>query len=442
MKINLIFSLVFLLTVSSFGQTIDKNKLDSLFQILSENNQFMGSVDVAYKGKSIYSNVTGLTDLENKIEATRDTRYRIGSISKMFTTALILQAVDKKKIHLDETIDKWFPKIKNASTIKIRHLLNHRSGIYNFVAVADYMDWNTQEKSREELLQMIEGFESEFKPNTKASYSNSNYVLLTIVLEKTYKKSYTELVAKFAKKLKLKNTYVGGATAFAKQECYSYNYLGSWSKSTETDMSIPLGAGAIISTPADLNSFVRQLFGGKVLREKSLQLMQTIEDGYGSGLFKYGYADTDKVSYGHTGGIDGFRSMLAYLEEDDLSIAICANGVREYTPGKIRIAILNTYYQKEIDFPVFKENTLSSDDLNQYIGTYTSPEVPFKVIITKDKNTLLVEMSGTGQPPIPLTEEEKNIFVFAPAGLRLGFNPQASEVTMSQGPNKAILKKE
>ncbi|MGH1336187.1 MAG: serine hydrolase domain-containing protein [Aureispira sp.] len=442
MKITLIFSLLLLITISSSAQTINKEKLDNLFKILSENHQFMGSISVTHKGKQIYSNAIGHVDLENNIKATAQTRYRIGSISKMFTTVLTLKAAEQRKFSLEDPLSKWFPKVKNASKIKIKHLLNHRSGIYNFVAVPDYLDWNTKPKTRKELLQLIESFEAEFEPDAKARYSNSNYVLLTFLLEDAYGTSYKVLIEKLTKKLQLKNTYLGEEISLDKKECYSYTYLGSWNKSTETDMSVPLGAGAIISTSSDLNSFIRQLFSCKIINKKSLNLMKTIQEGYGSGLFEYSYGETNKVSYGHTGGIDGFHSMLAYLEEDDLSIAICANGIKSYTPGKIRLAVLHSFYQKDFELPIFKKSTLSTKDLDQYLGTYATEEVPFKLIVTKEQVTLLVEIEGSGQPAIPLEEKESNVFEFRPAGLVLKFNPETSEVFMTQGGNKATLKKE
>lgn len=442
MKTSLIFSLLLLITISSSAQTINKEKLDQLFDVLSQNHQFMGSISVTHKGKEIYNNAIGHADLETNRKATTQTRYRIGSISKMFTTVLTLKAVEQRKISLEDPISQWFPTVKNASSIKIKHLLNHRSGLYNFVATPDYLKWNTQQKTREELLELIASFDSEFEPNTAAKYSNSNYVLLTFLLEDIYGTSYKVLIEKLAKKLQLKNTYLGEETSLEKKECYSYTYLGDWNKSTETDMSVPLGAGAIVSTSADLNCFIRQLFKGKIIGKKSLNIMRTIQDGYGSGLFQYSYGETDKVSYGHTGGIDGFHSMLAYLEEDDLSIAICANGIKSYTPSKIRLAVLNSFYQKNFELPIFKSNTLSSEDLEPYLGRYVSEEVPFKLLLTKEKNTLLVEIEGSGQPAIPLEEKEPNVFEFRPAGLVLAFDLKKSEVLMTQGGNKAVLTKE
>jgi len=124
--------LVTLLIQTGFSQTIDKTKLDRYFEALETNNRFMGSVAVSQNGKLIYTKSTGFADLDTKTKPNENTRYRIGSISKTFTTVLVLKAVEENKLTLDQTIEGYFPSIKNANKISIKQLLYHRSGIHNF----------------------------------------------------------------------------------------------------------------------------------------------------------------------------------------------------------------------------------------------------------------------------------------------------------------------
>src|SRR5690606_16847163 len=128
----------------------------------------------------------GFADLENKVEATEKSKYRIGSISKSFTAVLVMKAHEDKLLNLNQTIDKWFPTIKNAQKISLNHLLSHRSGIHNFTNDADYLTWNTRAKSQKEMVDIIANGGSDFEPDSKAAYSNSNYVLLSYILEQTY----------------------------------------------------------------------------------------------------------------------------------------------------------------------------------------------------------------------------------------------------------------
>ena len=301
-----------------FSQNLDKTKLDNYFNALEQNNKFMGSVAVSKNGEIIYIKSIGFADIENKVKATENSKYRIGSISKSFTTVLILKAVEQKKLNTNQTIDKWFPTIKNAKKITVNHLLSHRSGIHNFTDDKDYLTWNTQPKTEKEMIEIIAKGGSDFNPDSKAEYSNSNFVLLTYILEKTFTKSYSDLLQEFiVKPIGLKNTYVFGKINPSNNECKSYSFSGSWKTETETDFTVPLGAGAITSTPSDLTKFADALFSGKLLTNESLEIMKTIKDGYGIGLFQIPFYKS--LGYGYTGGIDGFSSVYSYFTDNKIS---------------------------------------------------------------------------------------------------------------------------
>jgi D-alanyl-D-alanine carboxypeptidase len=172
-----ILTTALLLTLGQIGfsQNLDKTKLDNYFNALEQNNKFMGSVAVSKNGEIIYTKSIGFADVENKVKATENSKYRIGSISKSFTTVLILKAVEQKKLNTNQTIDKWFPTIKNAKKITVSHLLSHRSGIHNFTDDKDYLTWNTQPKTEKEMIEIIVKGGSDFNPDSKAEYSNSIY---------------------------------------------------------------------------------------------------------------------------------------------------------------------------------------------------------------------------------------------------------------------------
>lgn len=125
--------ILFLFFVSvSFAQQLNTVKLDSLFAVLEAKNKYMGSIAVRENGKIIYTKAVGKVDIGLKQKVTTATKYRIGSITKMFTSCLIFKAVEENKLTLDKTIDVYFPSVPNANKITVGNLLNHRSGIYNF----------------------------------------------------------------------------------------------------------------------------------------------------------------------------------------------------------------------------------------------------------------------------------------------------------------------
>lgn len=438
-KIILTTLLIGTLSQIGLAQTnFDKTKLDNYFNALEQNNKFMGSVAVSKNGEVIYTNSIGFADVENNVKAIEKSKYRIGSISKTFTAVLVLKAVEVKKLNLNQTIDKWFPTIKNAKKITIEHLLRHRSGIHNFTNDKDYLTWNTQPKTEKEMIEIITKGGSDFNPDSKAEYSNSNYVLLSYIVEKTYKKSYSDLLQEFiVKPIGLTSTYVFGKINPNNNECKSYSFAGTWKVEPETDFTVPLGAGAIISTPTDLTKFADALFGGKLLTSESLEIMKTIKDGYGIGLFQIPFYKS--VGYGHTGGIDGFSSVYSHFSDDNISYALISNGTN-MNNNDISIAVLSAVYDKPYEIPAFTTFNVTSEDLDKYLGVYSSKQIALKITITKDGNTLIAQ--GTGQPAFPLEATDKDKFKFEQAGAKFEFNPTDKKMILFQGGGQIEFTKE
>lgn len=427
-----------LITTGLYAQNIDSKKLDAYFKALEENNKFMGSVAVVKDGNMIYTKAVGFSNVENKTKADKNSKYRIGSISKTFTSVLVLKAAEERKINLDQTIDQYFPTLPNAQKITIRQLLNHRSGIHNFTNNEDYLTWNTSPKTEKEMLDIIAKGNSDFVPDSKSAYSNSNYVLLTYILEKAYGKSYKDLVLeKIVKPLKLQNTYLGGTINPTNNESKSYRLVNTWQPETETAISIPLGAGGIVSTPTDIALFSNALFNGKLLKSESLLLMQQMKDNFGMGLFKIPFYD--KTGYGHTGGIDAFSSVFSHFEDGNISFALTSNG-SNYNNNDIAIAVLSAIYDKPYTIPEFSNYNATTEELDQHVGVYSSKQIPIKITITKEGNTLLAQ--ATGQSSFPLEGTAKNTFKFDQAGIVLLFNPSEKSMILQQGGGEFTFIKE
>jgi CubicO group peptidase (beta-lactamase class C family) len=425
----LLTSLLFLsISTVGFSQNFDKVKLDNYFKALEKNNKFMGSVAVSKNGKLIYSKSIGYADLENKIKATEKTKYRIGSITKSFTAILILKAIENKKLDINETIDKWFPTITNSKKITIKQLLTHRSGIHNFTNNVDYLQWNTQSKTEMEMIEIIKKGGSDFQPSTRAAYSNSNFVLLTFILERVFNTSYSELVQTYiVKPIRLTNTYVFGKINTANNESKSYNYLGFWKEESETNFTVPLGAGAISSTPTDLIKFANALFNGQLLSPESLKIMKTIKEGYGSGLFQVPFYSS--IGFGHTGGIDGFRSVYSYFEDEKISYALTSNGTN-MNNNDISIAVLSAVFNKPYQIPVYTKYALTSEELDKYLGVYATKQMPLKITVTKNKNTLIIQV--TGQQAFVVQATEKDKFTLDQVGAKFKFNPAEETMILFQ----------
>lgn len=241
MKKFIILPALFLLTLSSCSQDFDKTKMDSLFSTIERNQKGMGSISIFKNGNEVYQKAYGYADLEDSIRATAKTKYRIGSISKSFTSSIIMQLIEENKLNLDTRLADFFPEIPNANKITVEQLLRHRSGLYNFTNSEDYPNWMEESKTKPELIKIFVDNGTVFNPDEKAEYSNTNYVLLSYIAEKIEKKEFADILNdRILIPAKLNNTYYGGEINPENHEAFSYTHFNHWELATETDMDIPV----------------------------------------------------------------------------------------------------------------------------------------------------------------------------------------------------------
>ena len=437
-QIFLVISIV-VASVHAGAQDFDRQKMDSLFAHITSNEKGMGSISIFANGEEIYQHAFGYASVEDSVAATRDTKYRIGSISKPFTAAIIMGLVEAGKLSLATSLTAFYPEITNAEDITIEHLLRHRSGIYNFTSAEDYTSWMEQPISRAELVKKIVANGSVFKPDEKAEYSNSNYVLLSFIAERLRDQKFAQIVQEtICEPCSLENTYYGGAIRTENNEATSYTQSDGGQLATETDMSVPAGAGAMVSNPTDLNLFLSCLFNHKIVSEESLNAMMTLEDNYGMGLFQIPFGN--RKAYGHNGGIDGFQSSAAHFPPEDVSVAFTSNGLA-MSMNDVLIGVLSIYFGADYDFPEFTEPlSLTSEALDQYRGVYSGPDFPLKVTITHDGNVLMAQ--ATGQPSFALEAYEPDKFRATQFGLKMDFVPKESTMILRQGGGEFTLRRE
>ncbi len=432
-------ALLGLATLAGHAQTLNTAKLDSLLTTLAAHDKTMGSLVLSHEGKVVYSRAFGYAQLDGatKIPATVATRYRVGSITKMFTATMIFQLIEEKKLALTTPLATFFPQLPNAKVITIDQLLSHRSGLHDFAAGGTELG----RKTPAEMLAIIGKTTPDFEPGAKFAYSNSNYAVLGYLVEKLARQPYAQALQKrIVAKAGLLHTYYGGKINPAQQEAFSYERNGTgWKPGPETDMSAPGGAGAIVSTPTDLTRFLEALFGGKLVSAASLQSMETIRDKFGRGLMALPF--NNRPGYGHGGIIDDFRSMASYFPDEKLALALCSNS----GPGSIDealVGVLSTYFNQPYKIPTFAASTFAPApaDLDRYAGTYASPQLPLKVTMTRDGATL--RSQATGQAAFPLEAVGPGAFRFTPAGIRVEFDPAKPVFTLRQGGGTYVFTKE
>ena len=416
MKIKVLFAALLTLALGAIGyaQTLDKAKLDQFFDRLAEKNKAMGSLTIAKDGKVLYTRAIGYSQINGteKKPLTAANRFRIASITKMFTAAMILQLVEEGKLKLTDTLDKFFPQVPNAKKITIVQILAHRSGIPNVRRDQNSQgNVNTTPTTKDEMLALIAKATPDFEPDSKQSYSNSGYFLLGLIIEKLTGKPYEEaLKERITSKIGLKDTYTAtGSIDVNKNESLTYmNLGGDWKQVPETHPSILFGGGAIVSTPNDLAKFIQALFDGKIVSKENLDQMKTIRDGDGLGIGMEPFTFAGKTFYGHTGGGDNYGAWLSYEPEEKLAVAYTTNA-KVYPVENIVRGVVDIYYNKPFTIPALESLAISPEVLDKYVGVYSSPEAPLKWTITRDGGTLFFQPPGA-QSAVPLEATAQDKF--------------------------------
>jgi len=433
---KLLFLFVFAFSTFTFAQE-RFDKIEAYLSLLEKNNKFMGSLTIQEEDKIVFSKSYGFLNAENKVKATNETKYKIGSITKTFTAVMIMQLIEENKLRLDTKLSKFYPKIPNAEKISIAHLLHHRTGIVDYINGDTITQQNLYRyHTKEEMINKITAYKPLFEPGTKYEYSNSNYNLLGYIVENVTKKSYSEnLEKRICQKAGLTNTYLSYEKINSKNnEGISHIFDGtSWYIIPEWENSIAFSAGAILSNSSDLTKFMHALFEYKLIKKQSLIEMKNLIDGYGKGLVQMPFGD--RQFFGHTGGIENFRSVVGYNPDEKMGISLIVNG-DNYERNDIMIGVLSIYYKMPFPLPTFEKIKIA--DIENYIGTYASKEIPLKIVIFEKDGELLAQ--ATGQSSFPLTFKGDKTFVFSAGGIEIQF--ENKNFILKQGGMKFNFTKE
>ena len=438
MKTRVLF--VLLLAIAGWrgasAQPVDKDKLDGYFDRLSEKDKAMGSMTITRDGVISYTRAIGfgeITGSEVK-PLTAFSRFRIGSVSKMFTATMILQLVEEGKLKLTDTLDGYFPRVPNATKITIEQMLAHRSGISDLTEDPEFRNWKVEPKSRDDVVARISGRAPEFEPDAKFGYSNSGYILLGYIIEQATGMVYQEaLKARITSKIRLADTYLGtGKIDFSLKEVESYRYGTGWNPEPQTHLSVPGGAGAIISTPADLAKFIQALFDLQLVTKASLDRMTQGELGMQR------YSIDGQTLYGHGGAIDGFRALLLYLPNEKLAIAYTTNGMR-YPIAQIVEDALAIARSRPFQIPIFESVSVATDVLDLYVGEYSSPNMPVTFTISRTGTVLTAQPEGKSAAQLEATA--RDAFKCEPMGLVIEFDAAKKQMTLKRRGRETVFTK-
>jgi D-alanyl-D-alanine carboxypeptidase len=327
-----------------FRNDLAANELQQILNNKVEELDVPGIQASVRTGGFYWHSAGGSIDLKKEEKLTIDHILRIGSVTKIFTAAIILKLYEQGKISLDDKIDKWFPKYPKAGLITIRQLLNHRSGIFNYT---ENLSLGIQSvllpKKRWDpavLLKSTYNKKFYFLPGAGHHYSNTNYLILGLIIEEIIGEPLSKVYREYIfEPYNLNNTFFIPYEKTPEYLITGYDRdvipLGVQKVTPGETSFATLGfsAGAVVSTAKDLCNWIDSLFKSGFLKDETLDEMtnylQAKDDdvpkqtGYGLGLRILNI--DDDILFGHTGTIPGFGAAVFYCPEKDYSIAIISN---------------------------------------------------------------------------------------------------------------------
>ena len=364
MKRKILLNLL-VLVLSHYSIAGDRTStIDEVLKYYVNNFQFNGTVLIAQHGNPIYTKAFGLANRTWNIPNDADTKFRIYSMSKAFTSMIIYQLVEENKIDLKDNLTKFLPDFKSDSNhlVTIHHLLTHTSGIKDYL----HQDGKTKEEidrlnySQWEFIEKYIDKNLEFSPGTKARYSNSNYYLLSVIIEKVTGKSYKENVTnRILVPLGMQNSGIDNSVDILEKMSTGYfTDFGQYNHASYVNMKNLKGCGSIYSTAGDLLKWDQALYTEKLLSDSLKQLMfkPLVGNTFASGwlterrIMKI-HNDTLTLIR-HSGGYWGFKNRLIRVNNNDYSIIILSNvNMNNNVFMSIGDNILNTLYEEPFKYP-------------------------------------------------------------------------------------------
>ncbi|MDF9816990.1 serine hydrolase domain-containing protein [Streptomyces sp. SPB162] len=331
----------------ALGDGLPKPDLDALHTVFAQVMAggapgVMTRID-GDRGASVYRETAGVADRSDGRTMNTDARFRIGSITKSFSTVVLLQLVQEGKIALDTSVDTYLPGLLPDTTITVRNLLTHRSGLWDYTndmfanTVPGFEAVRNKVFTYQELVKLSTAHPATAKPGAAYQYSNTNFVVVGALIEKITGQSVrTEYEQRIITPLQLTDTvYVHPSATIPGLHINGYltpdEAGAALVDSTDQTVSWAQSAGAMVSNPRDLNRFFSSLMGGRLLSAPMLteMLKMTPSDTTGTRFYGLGLRQRDLscgVSvYGHTGTVQGFYSYAFTTRDGRRSVTSMAN---------------------------------------------------------------------------------------------------------------------
>jgi CubicO group peptidase (beta-lactamase class C family) len=423
--------LAYLVTLISNAQIVETKiqSVDSLVLKWNIPNAPGGVIGIMEKDKLSYIRAFGLASLDYDIPNTDTTIFNIGSVSKQFTAMGIVRLQLECKLSLDDDIRMYLPELPDFGyKITIRHLLHHTSGLRDIHSILTLAGWRSDDpRSNKDLYDIMQRQkELNFIPGDEYLYSNTNYILMAMIIEKVTGENFgLWMKENIFLPLGLSKTYVediatrvkkGNATSYKQQEDKSFNRaIEYWDY---------IGSGNLHTTAKDLLSWLNNFSNPKSGWENAFSLLQTTDTLNNGTYLKYAFGiEIDSINgirrISHGGGVGGFRSFVCTFPNQAISIVVLTNysssnpffGKLKPVSEIILPQLITNSDQEEKAFDGFRE--VSNDNLERYEGNYWDGDVARKIYV---RNDTLWYFRRTGNES-PLQYIGKDEFIIMPKAM-------------------------
>lgn len=327
----LVFFVVLINVIPLQSQDIKEN-LHKFFSYYNQNGMFNGVVLAAENGKVVFTKAYGFADFENKISLETSSVFAIGSITKPYTATAIMMLMERGLLSYDDKLVDFFPDFPSyANEITIRHLLTHNSGLVDYINNLSLLDKLPEVNSKSAYDSIICQPKLKSVPGERYSYSNSNYLLLGLIIQKVSGKTYREFIKEnIFHPLDMDNSYVYDETVENIPGRVN-PYAAFWEKTDSDIRHKANGCGNIYSTAYDQFLFDQALYTDKLVSQKTMQEAYDTTGLLDRRNYVYGYGwkipinQQERIVY-HNGSVGGFQGQLwRLLSEKKTLIILCNN---------------------------------------------------------------------------------------------------------------------
>lgn len=295
-------------------------RVDDYLTRRADDQDFSGAALVARNGTILLKKAFGQADTKNNLPNTVDTRFQIASVSKTLTATAIMLLVERGTLNLQAPISAYLPNLPSAwSRVTVEQLLAHTSGIPDYLTFDEFAD--RLNLTPDEVIRVAASYPLDFEPGREYEYSNTGYVLLGKIIETVSGQTYGD----FLRQTIFDPLQMSATGREQNNTPLALGYISFDQPARTYPITNRLGDGDLLSTVDDLYKFDRALYGEALLprtaREKMFTPVGTNNYGYGWEI----QAWNGKRVVSHTGGINGFASLLMRFPDDDATIILLSN---------------------------------------------------------------------------------------------------------------------